>query len=140
MGLIRIGTKLTLGAMAAGVAILSPRLEMRTGDAKVQPRTEEAGVVQSPGFRLPTLINSAHATMHHATIANLPTVLRFKATIMTKSVAEIDNYMNSLFREAKLAQDSGDSKRILRSTRQLMIMNEALRDRVAASAKACPKK
>jgi hypothetical protein len=85
---------------------------------------------------LPQLVASARATMHWATIENLPTVLRFKSTIMTKSPAEISSFMHKLFHEAVTARNSGDTKKILRSTKRLMVMTEALRDRIEAMEKA----
>jgi len=88
---------------------------------------------QSSGFRIPLPINYAHATMHVSTIANLTTVLRFKATIMTRSHAQINSLLDQLFNEAKRAKDSGDSKALLTSTKRLMVMNEALRDRIILS-------
>ncbi|MDH5427802.1 MAG: hypothetical protein OEZ57_03145 [Nitrospirota bacterium] len=85
---------------------------------------------QSRGFRIPLPINYAHATMHESTIAGLTTVLRFKATIMNKTHAQINGFLDQLFHEAKQANDARDPKALLTSTKRLMMMNEALRDRI----------
>lgn len=82
------------------------------------------------GFRIPLSMSSALATMHVSTIEHLTTVLRFKATIMNQSHLQINAMINKLNSEAKFARDRGDTKALLRSTKRLMVMNEALRDRI----------
>lgn len=83
--------KVTSGLVAAAT-FLSPRVEVEP-DAPASAR-----------FRIPTLAASAHATMHVSTIANLTTVLRFKAEIMTKSAAQISAFVHTLFHEAAAAR------------------------------------
>jgi hypothetical protein len=80
-------------------------------------------------------LSQAHATMHVSTIANLPTVDRFTATILTRSPAEIDAFMHKLFADAAAARDARDWSALLRSTKQLMVLNEALLDRIIATEK-----
>jgi hypothetical protein len=113
------------GGLVAAAAFLSPRVEVQPADAPA-----------AAGFRVPTLTASAHATMHVSTIANLTTVLRFKAEIMTKTPAQISAFVHTLFHEAAAARASNDPQRLLRSTKRLMVLAEALRDRIEATSRA----
>jgi hypothetical protein len=119
----RRAVKVTSGLVAAAT-FLSPRVEVEP-DAPASAR-----------FRIPTLAASAHATMHVSTIANLTTVLRFKADIMTKSPAQISAFVHTLFHEAAAARASNDPQRVLRSTKRLMVLVEALRDRIEVMSRA----
>lgn len=122
-GRARRAVKVT-GGLVAAATFLAPRVEV------------EVDAPSSARFRVPTLTASAHATMHVSTIANLPTVLRFKADIMTKSPAQISAFVHTLFHEAAAARASNDPQRILRSTKRLMVLTEALRDRIEAMSRA----
>jgi hypothetical protein len=127
---VQQSAKVLTGFLAAVVGFVAPGVSLKSDVAQ----REEAGGASA--FRIPPLVNSARATMHWATIENLPTVLRFKATIMDKRPGEIDAFVHKLFHEAVAAKNSGDSKAILRSTKRLMVLTEALRDRIAATEKA----
>jgi len=131
MAIVQRGTKVMTGMVAALIGFVCPTGVIKS-DAAGQ-REEASG---STGFRIPSLMNSAHATMHVNTIANLTTVLRFKAEIMSKSSAEIDAFIHKLFHEAAAAKNSNDTKALLRSTKRLMVLTEALRDRAAALERA----
>lgn len=113
--MIRSSMKAGTGLVAAALAFFS--------SGSGQPASDGAT------FRVPKLVASAYATMHVSTIANLTTVLRFKADILKKSPGEIDQFMNKLFKEATAAKDSGNAERIRISSKRLMVFIEALRDR-----------
>ena len=131
MAIVRRGAKVMTGLVAAVIGFVCPTAVIKS-DAAGQ-REEASGPT---GFRIPSLLNSAHASMHVNTIANLTTVLRFKANIMSKSSAEIRAFVHKLFHEAAAAKNSNDAKALLRSTKRLMVLTEALRDRAEALEKA----
>lgn len=130
---LRKAAKVSTGLIAAFIGFLSPRVDDVAPDTVVSARDAQDGA--RTGFRVPQLASSARASMHVSTIANLTTVLRFKAGIMTKSSAEISSFMQTLHSEAAAARVAGDTKAILRSTKRLMVLNEALRDRIVALEK-----
>jgi hypothetical protein len=74
----------------------------------------------------PTIKRLSNSGIHHQcschdareTIAGLTTVLRFKATIMNRTHAEINGLMDKLLNEAKRAKDGGDMKALLTSTKR----------------------
>lgn len=115
------------GGIAFGAALFNPNGDPAT------TTSEHATEQPSTGFRVPFSVSSVQATMHVSTIANLTTVLRFKSTIMNRSVGEINALITKLHTEAHMARNAGDSKALLRSTKRLMLMTEVLRDRILMS-------
>lgn len=131
MALVKKGTTVITSVLTAIMAFFLTWFGVKPDQADTPQHQPETNVNnQSSGFRIPLPINYANATMHVSTIANLTTVLRFKANIMTRTHVQINGLLDQLFNEAKRAKDSGDSKALLTSTRRLMVMSEALRDRI----------
>jgi hypothetical protein len=131
MAFVKKGSTVIMGVVTTIMAFFLTWFGVKPNQVdppKNQPETNVNN--QSSGFRIPLPINYAHATMHESTIAGLTTVLHFKATIMNKTHSQINTFIDKLFHEAKMANDSGNSKAILTSTKRLMVMNEALRDRI----------
>jgi hypothetical protein len=130
---LKATSRLAAGAIAALAAFLGPRAGVEPAADPSAQRGEEAGATR---FRVPQLVGAAQASMHVSTIANLTTVLRFKAAIMTKSTAEISSFIHKLHHEAAAARKSNDVNRIVISTKRLMVMTDALRERIEGMEKA----